>query len=342
MAIRGECKEMPTNVNTAFNKFLDETVNLSTEDSKTARTDRDNLRSRIQRLQTEVAHFPALYTDADINFGSFARKTKMRPLDDVDMFFCMNGNGAHYNQGADGVIKIYVTNSNTNLYQFTNNDNETLNSIKILNKFKTSVEAVYAYRSSEVNRRQEVVVLALNNKDWSFDIAPCFITSQVNDKDFYLIPDGAGNWKKADPRVDQSRTTRINQKHDGKILNVIRIMKYWNARATMPTMSSYLLENILLNYYESAFSCSNYIDMELPNAFQAVRDAIFSTVPDPKGFQDDLNETSFDDKYKIYTRAGLDKDKAVEARRLEVECQTHKECINKWREIFGSAFPEYG
>lgn len=340
--MRRESKDMPTSVNTAFSQFLSETVNLDSEDSKTARTDRDNLRSRIQRFQSEVTHFPTLHTDADINFGSFARKTKKRPLDDVDMFFCMNGSGAHYNEGLDGVIRIHVTNSNTNLYQFTNNDNETLNSIKILNKFKTSVEAVYAYRNSEVNRRQETVVLTLNNKDWSFDIVPCFITTIANNRDFYLIPDGSGNWKKADPRIDQSRTTRINQKHDGKILNIIRIMKYWNARATMPTMSSYLLENIILNHYDLASSCSGYIDVELPDAFQAVRSAIFSTVPDPKGFQSDLNDLSVDDKFKIYTRAGTDKEKALDARRLEWECQTHKECINKWREIFGNDFPEYG
>lgn len=335
-----ECKDMPTNINTAFNKFLNETVNLASEDSAAARTDRDNLRSRIQRFQSDVVNFPTLYTDADINFGSFARKTKKRPLDDVDMFFCMNGRGAHYSEGVDGVIRVVVTDPNVSLYKFTNDD-ATLNSIKILNKFKSSVESVYAYRSSEVNRRQEVVVLTLNNKEWSFDIAPCFITSAVDNKNFYLIPDGAGNWKKADPRVDQERTSRINQKHKGKILNIIRIIKYWNARATMPTMSSYLLENIILNHYDATNSCSDYIDVELPNTLLAVSDAIFSTVPDPKGFQYDLNDISFEDKRKIYARSCLDRDKAVEARKLEVECSTHKECIDKWREIFGGEFPEY-
>lgn len=336
-----ERMEMPTNINAAFNKFLNETVNLDAEDSRAARTDRDNLRSRIQRLQAEVRYFPTLHTDADINFGSFARKTKKRPLDDVDMFFCLNGSGANYVEELGGVVKIYVTDTGSSLYQFTNDDNETLNSIKVLNKFKVSVEALYAYRSSEVNRRQEVVVLTLNNKDWSFDIAPCFITAILNERNFYLIPDGAGNWKKADPRVDQSRVTRINQKHNGKILNIIRVVKYWNARATMPTIPSYLLENIILNYYDNSISCSDYIDLELPNVFQAIRNAIFSIVPDPKGFQSDLNNIDFYERCKIFERAGLDKDRAVEARRLEVDCPTHRECINRWREIFGDVFPEY-
>lgn len=332
---------MPTNVNVAFNQFLTDTVNLTSADSAAARADRDILRGRIHKLQSDVAYFPSLYTDADINYGSFARKTKKQPLDDVDMFFCLGGNNASYSEEPSGLVKIHIDNDNTNLYQFTNDDNTTLNSIKVLNKFKSAVESIYAYRSSEVNRRQEVVVLKLNNKDWSFDIAPCFRTAEINGKNFYLIPDGSGNWKKADPRIDQVRTSRINQKHNGKVLNIIRIMKFWNARATMPTMPSYLLENILLNYYDIAFSCSDYIDIELPSAFQAVRNAVFSSVPDPKGFQSDLNQLSIEDRSKIYTRAGLDKEKAEDARRLETSCTTHKECINKWREIFGADFPEY-
>ena len=73
----------------------------------------------------------------------------------------------------------------------------------------------------------------------------------------YLIPDGNGYWKKTDPRIDKERTTRINQNHDGNILQIIRILKYWNRRATMPTMSSYLLETMILNYYEGQSSKAN-------------------------------------------------------------------------------------
>ena len=188
-------------------------------------------------------------------------------------------------------------------------------------------------------------MLDLNNKDWSFDLVPCFRTAEVNGKDFYLIPDGRGAWKKADPRIDKDRVTRINKAHSGNVLDVIRIVKYWNKRATMPSMGSYLLENIILNFYDAKiFVASSYIDIELPSVFLHIRDSIYSAVPDPKGFQADLNDLSLEDREKIWDRANLDYTRAIDARSLEAKSTsgTHKECMEKWAEIFGPEFPDYG
>ncbi|MGE2210766.1 hypothetical protein [Pseudomonas aeruginosa] len=217
---------MATTVISAFNEFLKEKVNLDPEDTKAARLDRDNLRTRIQGLQNSVDYFPTLYTEADINYGSFSRRTKKRPLDDVDMFFCLMAQGAVYNDYDQNNITVTIENTASNLYQYTKDDNKTISSIKILNKFKRSLENIYQYRNAEVNRRQEVVLLDLTNKDWSFDIAPCFRTVEQYGKSFYLIPNGTGDWKKADPRIDKNRTITINQQNNGNILNLIRIIKY--------------------------------------------------------------------------------------------------------------------
>ncbi len=86
-------------------------------------------------------------------------------------------------------------------------------------------------------------------------------------KNYYLIPDGKGHWKKTDPRVDRNRVSEINVKNDGNVLNVIRAVKYWQRRPTMPTMSSYLLETMILDYYTNKTDCLKYIDMELQALF---------------------------------------------------------------------------
>jgi hypothetical protein len=332
---------MANSVIAAFNEFLQDTVNLDSEDTKAARQDRDNLRTRIQGLQTTVEHFPTLYTEADINYGSFSRRTKKRPLDDVDMFFCMKAEGAQYHEINNDNVVLTVYNKDSHLYQYTDDDNKTLNSIKVLNKFKSSVANLYQYRSAEVNRRQETIVLNLNNKDWSFDIAPCFKTAEYAGGNFYLIPNGTGGWKKADPRIDKNRTVSINQSNSGNVLNVIRIVKYWNNRATMHTMGSYLLENIILNYYQYRTSCSSFVDIELPNLFHHISSAIYNYVTDPKGFQGNLNTLTFEQKQTISTRAGQDYQKALDARQYETN-KDDKSSINKWREIFGNDFPTYG
>lgn len=332
---------MATTVINAFNEFLQNSVNLDPEDTKAARLDRDNLRSRIQGLQTTVDYFPYLYTDADINYGSFSRRTKKRPLDDVDMFFCLMAQGATYNDYDPDNITLTLTDTSSRLYQYTKDDNKTISSIKILNKFKSSLANIYHYRSAEINRRQEVVLLNLINKEWSFDIVPCFLTVEQLGKNFYIIPNGSGDWKKADPRIDKNRTITINQQNNGNLLNVIRTVKFWNSRATMHTMGSYLLENIILNYYQFRTDCSQFVDMSLPAIFNHISSAVYQYVPDPKVFQGDLNTLSFEQKMSISARASLDYQRATEARRLETE-KDHKGSINKWREIFGNEFPANG
>mgnify|MGYP001066077101 CR=1 FL=1 len=332
---------MATTVISAFNEFLKEKVNLDVEDTKAARLDRDNLRTRIQGLQTSVDYFPVLYTEADINYGSFSRRTKKRPLDDVDMFFCLMAQGAVYNDYDQNNITVTIENTASNLYQYTKDDDKTVSSIKILNKFKRSLENIYQYRNAEVNRRQEVVLLNLISKDWSFDIAPCFRTVEQYGKSFYLIPNGTGDWKKADPRIDKDRTIAINQQNNGNLLNLIRIIKYWNNRATMHTMSSYLLENIVLNHYKYRTDCSSFVDLSLADIFNHISLAVHQVVPDPKGFQGDLNNLTYEQRISISTRANQDYLKALEARRLE-QNKDEQSSINKWRDIFGLEFPAYG
>lgn len=327
---------MPTNINDAFRSFLSDNINLAKSDSDAAKQDRINLITRIDSLQS-VAGFPTLLADKHVHFGSFSRKTKKRPLDDVDMMFCMSAEGATYDEYAgNSGVSIYINDTASNLYKLTNDDNLTLNSVKVLNKFKIELGKIYQYRSSEINTRQEAVRLQLTTRNWSFDIVPCF----HSDTDLYFIPDGSGRWKKTDPRIDQKRVSSINQSNKGNVLNVIRIIKFWNSRPTMPTISSYLLEVMILEYYQYRTETSSYVDLEIPSIFEFLSTRVYSSVNDPKGLQGDLNDLTFDQKMKISERAAADGVKAREARLFE--SSDMQECFRKWRQVFGDSFPAYG
>ncbi|MFN2423862.1 MAG: hypothetical protein ABR572_08815, partial [Cryomorphaceae bacterium] len=41
-----------------------------------------------------VDDFPNDYPDKHIKFGSFARNTKIRPLDDIDLMYCLGAGNA--------------------------------------------------------------------------------------------------------------------------------------------------------------------------------------------------------------------------------------------------------
>lgn len=333
---------MAKTVNAAFDYFMANYVNLDKEEVSSAKSSRSWLVDQIQGFDGNVSEFPVLYSDMDIFFGSFERKTKKRELDDIDMIITLSAQGSSYLELSDKV-EITVSESATHLKKYLHDYTNKINSKKIINKFISALSNVPQYEKSDIHRTQEAAVLNLKSYPWSFDIVPAFFTKpELSGKTFYLIPDGQGHWKKTDPRIDRARVTTTNQKHSGNVLNVVRIMKYWNKRPTMPSMGSYLLENMILDYYDRKVeTASSYVDVEAANMFWHIHTAVYYAVFDPKGIQGDLNHLTPDERSKISNRALLDYGKAVKALEFEKNGD-HKGSIEKWIEVFGPLFPSYG
>ena len=334
---------MAYSVISAFNEFQKDYVNLAVADTRKAITSRDWLVGQVRAFPDRDMNFPILYPEKDIFYGSFARKTKKRPLDDIDIMICLHAQGGNYSEASNG-IEIHVADGAASLKKLCYDGTNILNSRKVVNKFVSLLSAVPQYDKAEIKRNQEAATLKLTSYEGNFDIVPCFYTAEdYLGHTYYLIPDGYGNWKKADPRKDRDRVESTNRRHNGKVLNAIRILKYWNRRPTMPSISSYLIENIILDFYDSFSTgiASEYVDLEIPKLFLHIRNSIYGAVNDPKGIQGNINKLSSEDKSKIWDRANNDYNKATEARQRESDGD-HNSSINKWREIFGGDFPAYG
>ncbi|WP_319995712.1 hypothetical protein [Trichococcus shcherbakoviae] len=314
-------------------------VNLDQSKTVQARGSRDWLKEKIHTFEGNEG-FPKVYTDIDTYFGSFSRKTKIRELDDIDIMIGLNAQGSTYIESC-GKIELTVPETALDLLRLCHDDTNKLNSRKVINKFVSNLKNIAQYENAEINRRSEAATLKLLSYPWNFDIVPCFFSKpEINGKTYYCIPDGEGNWKKTDPRIDGQRISRINQSLDGNVLNVIRAIKYWNRRPTMPSMGSYSLECLILEYYETKGSCSKWIDMEVKALLGHLAGAIYRPIYDPKNIQGDLNILPYAEKLKISRRARTDYETAVAARNKE-EAGDQKAAINKWKEIFGSEFPSY-
>jgi len=329
---------MALTVNSAFNEFHQNTVNLDPDRTKTARLSRDWLISQLKNLPNTIDSFPRLYDEKHIKFGSFARNVKIRPLDDIDLILTFSADGTTYTEYSYGnYYTLHVPTENFNLLKLSSDDG-ILNSTKLINKIVTSISNISHYSNAEIHKRGEAATLQLSSYEWNFDIVPAFYSKAG----FYLIPDGNGNWKATDPRVDQNNTTTVNQKHDERILQLIRTIKYWQKRQTMPTMSSYLLEVIILSYFDNQSEISEHIDVNLINFWNHFKSAIYSSIEDPKGFSGNLNNLSFEDQMKISVKTNIDLLIGVEAYKLETESFDNQKAINKWKQIFGGDFPTYG
>lgn len=328
---------MAADVIEAFNEFLSQTVNLDSEVSDLAKRSRDWLVDRIHAFPDNDNSFPRLYDGMDIFFGSFERKTKKRELDDIDLMICLSAQGVTYSEWGSKVF-IGNTREGSPLHNLRFDDGIYLNSKRVINKFIPALAGIPQYEKSEMHRRGEAATLSLKSYPWVFDIVPCFMTGEeLNGKTYYLIPDGDGHWQKTDPRIDRARVERLSALRGTTMLDVIRLTKYWNCRPTMPTIGSYTLENMVLDYYETS-DCGKFPDLEFIKVVKHVENAIFSSVIDPKGLQGDLNSTSWADRYKISLRCASDHLKCEEARELERQ-KEYRRSASKWREVFGDSFP---
>lgn len=329
---------MARTVNGAFNEFMKNTVNLDSIKTSSARTSRDNLKNQISKLED---FFP-MYSEKNIDFGSFARRTKIRPLDDIDMIFTLSANGCTWEESFDGTVYIQTPDQSPEYGKYRHDSSNRLNSRKVINKFIQSLSKLNHYRSAVMHRNLNAATLQLTSYDWNFDVVPAFFTTEnYAGKSYYIIPDGNGNWIKTDPRIDRQRVSDINKQCDGRVLNAIRVMKYWQRRATMPSMPSYLLESMVLNYFENKGQSSSFIDLDIIDILYYIKDHIFHPINDPKGIQGDLNKLSFEDKSKISKKAETDFNTALSAREFEGVLD-HEKAINEWRKIFGYSFPQFG
>lgn len=327
---------MASTVNIAFEKFMSKYIRLDTGQTEKARSSRDNLLFNINGFSGDNDFF-VLADSYHLKFGSFARRTKIRPLDDIDIMICISAEGLRTYTEFGSTFYINGSEKDCSNGLLTPNTNY-LNSTKVINRFIKKLGCLNDYSKAEMHKNQEAATLQLKSYTWNFDIVPCFHM----DIDKFLIPDGAGNWKKTDPRIDNLRTTDLNQKHKGNLLDIIRLMKYWNNRNITLTIGSYLLECMILDIYKCKPEKEHYyIDLEFRDLLKTLSGKILSDVYDPKGIQGNLNYFSFSERLKISRALDEAYKKANEASRLEIDDKDQKAAITKWKTVLGVNFPDY-
>ncbi len=326
----------------AINQLLRDSVNLDGDVVKTARTSRDWLLTQINGWPERDADFPPLYPEINLHYGSFARRTKIRELDDIDLMIGVKGLGTTYTTDADGTVKLKVPDGIA-LRQLCHDGTDELNSRRVINAFVTRLMEIPQYQNAEIKRNQQAAVLNLSSYTWSFDIVPSFMTeADVFGRTYYVIPDGCGHWMKTDPRIDKDRTDSINKKHGGHLWNVMRLIKFWNKRRSVTTMPSYLIECMVLGFYEDQWTqAAVRPEVEVPRVLRHIALSILGTFEDPKGIQGNINNLSWEDRSEISSKASSHAQSADSAL-AEQASGDERGAINHWRDVFGTDLPAYG
>lgn len=326
----------------AIDQLLRDFINLNGEVVEAARASRDWLVRQISGWSEQDSDFPELYPRINLHYGSFARRTKIRELDDIDLMIGLKGLGTTYTTEPGGAIKLKVPDGIA-LRQFCHDATDELNSRRVVNAFVSRLKEIPQYQNSEIKRNQQAAVLNLSSYTWSFDIVPSFITSPEWDgRTYYVIPDGSGNWMKTDPRKDTERTDSINQRHGGRQWNVIRLIKFWNKRRSVTTMPSYLIECMVWDYYQTQCTeASARPELEVPGVLRHIAASALADLEDPAGIQGNINTLPWAMRSEISSKA-LSHAQSADAAVHSQASGDERAAINNWREVFGSDLPAYG
>jgi len=216
-----------------------------------------------------------------IKFGSIARKTKIKPLDDVDVIYVVGTAEKQLNNNMHTITKCSIG--------FDINKQEPINNISsliFLNDIKAAIKQTYS--SSDVRRNQEVVNVFLKSYEVGFDIVPAFY---ITNFEYYLIPKGGGShwWKKTKPISGEIFFNRVNIKHSGQVRNAIKIIKYWFQKKKIKTPDSYHLEcGLCYSFYKTNREHSVLKDA-LWFCFANINyNNHLNSCPDPSGLGDNL------------------------------------------------------
>lgn len=246
--------------------------------------------------------------------GSYARDTKITPLDDVDIFYVIGkanhlGNNWHTIVDCDFVFGSEYLDVNKNI-----------SSLKILNLIKREIDQTYT--ASEIRRDGEVVNLFLSSYGVGFDITPVF--EIVND-DYFLMPQGKGlhRWKKSNPLIDHAHITELHERHN-HIKNIILLAKYWFERKRIKAPRSYHLESIVYHIFDPILEYGYKIENGLAHLLKNLNyNNHLAFCPDPTALSEPLS-SGFTDEDII----NIQKEAAIAIQHLSEGSEKFKEYVD--------------
>jgi hypothetical protein len=271
-------------ISQSFEDLLTGSINIPEGIRSAASASHQHLRKFLQDECQRDQGFPPVLQSADSDFlgGSFARHTKTRPLDDIDIYLPLDGaNLLYIMQNAvlpytvqtDGLLSNPLLTPRWANGQF-------VSSAKLIEGFSAVLKR--RFPQTNVKPGGQAVSIQMTHGQSSisdglgYDIVPCFsLTPQLqNDRPFYLMPDGCGGWIRTNPRADAVVADILQDNHNHLFRKVVKLLKYWNTEQLGGTLSSYFVELSVARVYVQRAEPVPTLSYGVALAFWAVQQAV--------------------------------------------------------------------
>jgi hypothetical protein len=284
--------------------------------------------SRLELKPAEQADVKARHTrvreivkagigvERDILSGSYKRRTKTKPLKDVDIFFILR-------ESESGWLSKHGQ--------------------ELLSEIKGLLVPIYGESNVSLGRRSVKVDFGLaatyeetDEKVMSIDVVPGFPSG-----DHYVIPDSQlGNWVSTDPEIHERLATEANAAYGMRWKPLVRMIKKWNDHHDRPVKPSFLLEVMALGILNRGFG--GHYSLELQTFFATAAERISETWEDPAKLGPPVSDRLASESWQlqIATRELAAAAENVSRARRLAQGGKNGEALRVWRdEVFGPLFP---
>jgi len=252
-------------VSGALESFLDKEINIPRGARGKASTSQQHLRDFLVEEGQRDEDFPRVLRTADSDFlgGSFARHSKTWPLDDIDVYFPIDGHDLIYSRYglrlpytvlSDGVL------DRNPLLQAPERwmDGPYVSSRRLIDGFAKVLSRHYP-AETRVRRAGEAVNVQMTQL--GFDVVPCFSLrpDNVDGTSFYVIPDGNDGWIHTNPRVDTGVSDRLQRDNDKTFRPTVKLVKWWNKNRFGEHFSSYYAELAIMRGFLAKNQWGEYL-----------------------------------------------------------------------------------
>jgi hypothetical protein len=244
----------------------------------------------------------------DFLSGSYARRTAIRPLHDIDFVFVLEA-AAHRDVSPASNVPPSAC----------------------LKKLQRAVVAAYPNTSAGKLQARSVGIVFQNNI--GFDVVPAF----ENRAEVYMIPDRDRDaWIQTNPEAHRTALVAANDKAGSKLNPLIKMAKHWKTEHRVP-LRSFHLE--VMAYGAFASAPASYPEGARA-LFAHLVGAVLKACPDPAGVGPNIDAgMAQDERTKLWERLVEAEGKAREALAEEKAGQTAR-AHGIWRGLFGKAYPE--
>ncbi len=272
----------------ALDAFRQSQVDLTEDDYMRGRKLASQIISMVAAQASQHSHLPRVYVSESFLAGSLGRRTQERPLDDIDLYLVVNAGGLFMSpDGYTVPLTLYGSWPNPLATDPRYVNDHWVSSFLMLNAFYSPVAEVALKSGAVVGFSAKRKTLHLTWSDLNVDLG--FVAwgqAEGLASDRYYLPKGQSQhwWSRTNPKVDQQRLTDRNKAGAGKLLPLIRIMKWWNRHRNKDRLKGIHLEVMMENAFLNVAPYPLF--PALCHAFLQLRFMLDQSCPDPNGLGD--------------------------------------------------------